>query len=198
MLNEQDHPTELLPWFVNGTLSSKEREDIDRHVASCTECLDEIQFLQKLEQQIKFDVSDNTPGRLGYKRLARQIEQESNKQKRSTSRVSKWWRPALAAAMLVIVVQTKLLLQKSTDDDSTVPLGAVENTIQVKFSPNATESQIRKALNAIHGRIVDGPGALGGYRIELELEKGEILSEKMQRSIELLEKSPGVIQSVAP
>jgi uncharacterized membrane protein affecting hemolysin expression len=198
MLKDQGHPTEFLPWFVNGTLRLEDREAIDQHVAKCTLCLDEIQFLQKLEQQIKLDASDNTPGRLGYKRLARQIKQENTQQKKSPSRASKWWQSAMVIAVLIIVLQTSLLLQSPVIDDFLVSLGAVENTIQVKFSKNATELKIRQALNAIRGRIVDGPGALGIYRIELELEAGQTESEQVEKSKKLLEKYPGVIQSVTP
>ena len=36
--NEHDKVLELLPWFVNGTLSADETGRVETHLAGCAEC----------------------------------------------------------------------------------------------------------------------------------------------------------------
>ena len=48
-----DHPEELLPWYVNGTLSPEERQRVEAHLDQCPSCRGEVQALRSLRREIK-------------------------------------------------------------------------------------------------------------------------------------------------
>jgi hypothetical protein len=84
---------------------------------------------------------------------------------------SHWWRPALAAAALIIIVQGALLATFWPRGSAIAPLGGPRfdgNVAQIQFQPTATEAQIRALLLETGATLVDGPGALGVYRIVLD------------------------------
>ena len=44
---------ELLPWYVNGTLSGPDRERVEDHTAGCRRCRDEVETCQRTAVTIK-------------------------------------------------------------------------------------------------------------------------------------------------
>ncbi|MGH6947297.1 MAG: anti-sigma factor family protein [Kiloniellales bacterium] len=166
--NDRDFEVEqMLPWYVNGTLTADERETVEAYLAQVPEARDEVAFLRRLRDEVKAKQPVTTPGEFGLKRLQRQVEQE---------RAARWrgaglWRAAAIAAALVILVQGAVLFQTwrnggdfivaGTDDASAVVL-------QMTFDPQATEAEIRQVLQTVDAHLVSGPGALGVYRVVLE------------------------------
>jgi anti-sigma factor RsiW len=156
------HPDELLAWYVNGTLAGAERAQVDEHLHSCTRCRDEVVFLRSLRHGIQ-SLEQPSPGDLGLKRLLRDVRA------RRTS-PQQWWRPALAAAAVVIVAQGALLATFWPREPAITPLGAAKldgAVAQVQFQPAATEAQIRALLQQAGATLIDGPGAIGVYRVRL-------------------------------
>jgi len=161
-----DHPDELLPWYVNGTLAVGERQDVEAHLQSCERCRQEIAWLQNLRAQVKADAA-SSPGELGLHRLLREAKAE----KSAARQPRQWWRPALAAAAVLIIIQSAVLINLLNRPAAITPLGgpvAEGIVLQVKFAPNATETQIRELLQKTGATFIDGPGALGVYRLRLE------------------------------
>ncbi|MGH9869752.1 MAG: zf-HC2 domain-containing protein [Candidatus Polarisedimenticolia bacterium] len=46
-------PHELLPWYVNGTLEAREREEFERHLQTCLSCRQELPVLQDVSRQVR-------------------------------------------------------------------------------------------------------------------------------------------------
>jgi anti-sigma-K factor RskA len=176
-MTSDKHPDELLPWYANATLEGAERAAVEEHLRTCERCRNEVEFLRALRESVKaVDREAWTPGEFGWKRLQRDI----HAMRRGPST---WWRPALAAAAaVVIVVQAALLVNFRHGEPAITPLGGPKpagSVIQVQFQPRATEAQIRALLQQVHGTLVDGPGALGIYRVRLEA--GEDLARDVER-----------------
>ncbi len=94
-----DHPEELLPWVVNGSLEGEERRRVEEHLASCLACRREVKQLQELRQEVKQASAASPPGEAGLERLMRRAARD-----RAPARGS--WRPligALAAALVAAV-----------------------------------------------------------------------------------------------
>lgn len=166
MNKRPDHPDEFLPWYVNGTLADRERHDVEAHLQGCERCRQEVAWLQNLRTQVKADAA-GSPGELGLHRLLR----EAKAQKPAARQPHQWWRPALAAAAVIIVIQSAVLINFLHRPAPIIPLGgpaAADVVLQVKFAPNATETQIRELLQKTGATFIDGPGALGVYRLRLE------------------------------
>ncbi len=158
------HPTELLPWLANGTLAGPERETVKRHVDACAECQAELALLQSLRSTLQSEALPAGGGELGLQRLLRQV-------KKRPGSAPRWWLPAALAASLVIGVQTVMLLQRAPEESLYAPLSGPrvgEGVLQIEFMPEAREADLRSLLRELGLRIVDGPSAVGLYRLAVE------------------------------
>lgn len=159
------HPDDDLPAFVNGTLPASEREAIQGHLADCAQCREEVHWLATLREQMQKEALPAV-NEMGLARLMKSVRAE---EKSIGTTPPAWWRGALAAAVLVMVAQFGVIAVQWQPDNVYRPLSETVDAprIQVRFAPGATAAQIRALLDRVEGQIVDGPSALGLYRIQL-------------------------------
>ena len=197
MPNDQ-HPDELLPWFVNQSLLDHEREQVEVHLQSCSRCQQEVEFLRNVREEVK-TFSPSLPGELGLQRLLREVKQDSSHQQGHGQNRS-WWSGNLLAiaASLVIMVQAGLLMDAWFLSKPMAPLSGptdFEVILQISFQPTATEPDIRQTVSAINGMFVGGPGQLGIYRIRLPLAAED--KTGIEEAIVFLRNQKKVISHVA-
>lgn len=164
-MNGPVHPDELLPWYANGTLSPEKRQEVAAHLRGCDRCRGELAFLTGLRERVKASVDASVPDEIGLKRLLRETRRAP------IGPGVAWLRPALAAAVAVIVVQAGLVAWLWTREPLIEPLGGPRHegvVLQVRFDPAAPEARIRALLQENDATVIDGPGALGIYRLRLE------------------------------
>ena len=196
-----EHPSELLPWYVNGTLSDAERDSVASHVTTCESCQQEIAELKQLHARVKaIEEATQSPGELGLARLKRRIQSEaSNTHANINTRTSRhWWlRRALAAAGIIIVLQAGLMWNMESQNRQQMHLlsGTSSADIQVLFTPDAPEAQIRALLQSVHGHIVDGPGAQGIYHIRIESTDNR--ESELEMAIQTLRKQSDIVRFAA-
>jgi len=197
MTNDQ-HPDELLPWFVNQSLSDHEREQVEAHLQSCSRCQQEVDFLRNVREEVK-TCSSSSPGELGLQRLLREVKRDSSLQQGHGQKRSWWWGNGLAiAASFVIMVQAGLLMDAWFFSKPMVPLSGPSDLgviLQISFQPTATEPDIRQTVSAINGMFVGGPGQLGIYRIRLPLESQD--KSGIEEAMGLLRNQKNVVSHVA-
>ncbi len=170
---------ELLPWYANGTLEGEERARVERHLAECDVCRQEMAFLRDMGDAASEIVAATpaVPDALG-KTLARIDEWEDTRQPSLAARIR-----AFAAGVfdvprmprLVLVTQSALILALGAmlvlsrlqgPAFSTLSGGNTTSTaprLTVVFEATATEQAIRQALGQVGGTIVSGPSAAGVY-----------------------------------
>lgn len=185
------HPDSLLPWYVNHTLDGVEREQVERHLAACARCRQEVASLERLRRHVQAQET-LPPMELGLKRLLRDVRAERGR------RTSSWWRGAAAAAVLVAVLQAGVLASLWWQPDSGIhPLGEASSeaaVLQVRFDADATEARMRAVLQEIDAVLVDGPSAAGIYRLRLVgVQRQE--EQEIDRDIARLRAS-GIIEHV--
>jgi hypothetical protein len=189
----------LLPWYVNGTLSETDRQQLDRHLSTCQACRAELAELTHLKSELAtFYASQPGPSshtaRLVLDTVARDASTRRIGQTGLGSwpeRVDEWFRslflprgvPTLAATLLVTQVGLVLWLSMPPTQPEQVSsrlLGAQTARLSVAFQSGATEEQIRSLLQLVRGRVIDGPTTDGAYLIEVLAEDQSIAQKKLQ------------------
>lgn len=156
---------ELLPWYVNGTLTDEEAAKVRRHIQGDEQAAVDVEFLRHVRDAVKSE-EFGSPGEFGLRRLRAAINEEAQRAA-PVGGPEQWWRPAAIAAVLVVAVQAVLLVDAWQQGGVYEPAG-VETTrpaIQLRFDPAATEADIRDLLNELDVEIVGGPGGTGVYRV---------------------------------
>jgi anti-sigma factor RsiW len=161
-MNGALHPDDLLPWYANRSLAGAERDAVEAHLRECGRCRAELEFLGTLREQVKRSAPAQAADEVGLRRLLREVRRERARPRR---------RMALAAAAgLVIVVQAGLIGWLATREQPIEPLGEgapAGVVLQLRFDPAASEARIRALLQDHDAVVIDGPGALGVYRVRL-------------------------------
>lgn len=203
----------LLPCFANGTLEARERQDLERHLASCQSCKAELNELQSLQTEL-INVYQAEPGpspqmaRFVHSMVAKEaLGRTVHQSKRDgwLKQFDQWlrslflprWVPTFAVLFMVAQVGlfTWATLTKYPSDVATTrSIGPQTARFAVLFQTTVTEEQIRTAIQAVRGRIVDGPSQEGVYTIEVLAADSAVARQKL----ETLRGLAAVIRSADP
>nr|WP_298145069.1 hypothetical protein [uncultured Pseudomonas sp.] len=165
---------ELLPWYLNGTLDTAEREQVEALLARSAAAREELQVLRDLAAAVRLDeqatnLRQPAPGELGWARLQRSLRQETAAAPRRD-----WWKPGLAvAAALVVALQIGILARPAgTDSDWRLQSGGAQQQLlsggyrlQLRLVDSAQWQQIRELLLEVDALLIDGPSALGVVQV---------------------------------
>lgn len=164
----KDHQAmrELLPWFVNGTLSERQQSLVSDHLSHCRRCVEDVDELVAMAARFK---QHGQRDLAGQSREAALAFAESLSPQRSVV-----GRHAVAgtvgAVFLAVVVATWALFPGGVEFRAlsrTTPV-AGESVIQIVFSDDATAKDVREVLGKSGQRMLSGPTAQGVYRIALD------------------------------
>lgn len=184
------HPSELLPWYVNGTLDKTDHSQIEQHLAQCQQCQEEVAYLQQLRAQIKaVEQQYSSPAELGLARLKQRIRVDNK-----PTNARRWFIPALAAAAIVIIAQAGLLLNTNSEGHMQLMSAPSQGQIQVRFVPDASAKGIAALLQSISGEIIQGPSALGIYHLHIDTSAD---NKAIITAIQKLRKRSDIIAFVA-
>ncbi|MCP3984961.1 MAG: hypothetical protein GY723_11265 [bacterium] len=178
----------LMPFHVTDTLDPEDRERVERALQDDESLRAEMAFLEALHGGVREMTEVPSSGELGLARLRRSVRQQ-----RRRSLVARTLRPALAlAAGLILVLQATLLLQPG--EDAARLAGAAVADLQVTFTADATEGELRELLQSVDARIVDGPSAAGVYHLQLDPSPED--EAAWMRVLETLEDRPDIVTFV--
>jgi hypothetical protein len=215
--NQHQKVWEILPWYVNGTLEGHEHEFVARHILRCQSCADEIVRCQSIATAVRsFEEAARMPSPEHLARLMERIDRASASAtpERWRIRVREWiekirlafqetpslFRWALAAQTAVIVLLAgatlwqaslapSLLYRTLSDAGSGPELGRV--TLQVAFTDDITEREIRTLLGSVRATIVAGPSPMAVYTVALAADDREAPAQTQER-LALLRAHPKV------
>ena len=176
-----DHETafELLPWYVNGTLSDDERALVESHVNNCVTCRIEERKERGLRELVRSTETLSLSAEAGFARLDRALNEDSQASVSSRRTLSSF-RPLtrIAASIALIMVAAFIistqLPRAGNDSPEYVTLtggsagNASGNHLDIVFAAHVTEPEIRALLTDIGGSIVSGPSQIGRYTISLD------------------------------
>ena len=208
---EHGNATELLPWLVNDTLSGTERIRVERHLAECAACRDELEDLRALHASIAEDDADSLIAR-AFSRVSTRLDDVETGP--TPKRILRWfatqWRQtrpwvrgAVIAQSALLALLTVALVGQSTPQYyrtlAADPARAnADNQVVVVFNSALRETELRNLLLDLHARIVDGPSPAGAYTLEVAHgEQGAALA-KLRRtgSVVFAEPAPQAARSL--
>ncbi len=156
---------ELLPFWLNGTLSDDERDAVAAAVDSDEELRREVAFLEDIQSAVRSRTIERSPGELGFARLRRAIAATRPAAARpARSR----FHYGLLAASAAFAMLGGVALYMSQDPEPVyiqASDGSAGPALTVEFRPDATVAQISRLLLEHDLVILDGPSARQFYRI---------------------------------
>ncbi|NCC23445.1 MAG: zf-HC2 domain-containing protein [Alphaproteobacteria bacterium] len=169
---------ELLPFFANGSLEGREREEVEKALHDCSDLREELDYLTSLRREMQETALEPGPGDLGLKRLQRAMADEDLRADPITraqtliapEQNNRLWKIVAAAACLLLAIQTGLTLHMTRDRDlvaagAQVVQSAKDAAFLVTFAPQTSEAAIREMLVVMNAEIIGGPSALGIYLV---------------------------------
>lgn len=188
---------ELISWYVTGTIAEADCEWVEQMVREHPQARAELEWHQWLQREMR--AQTEVPVDVGLDGLMRRVRADSRSGRSAKSAGGAWqallgWlgaRPAYAFAMTLVVVQAGiiagLLLRESVPPEyaetrAIAPPSAEGPVLQVTFKPDVTERDMRLLLIKLGAHVVDGPGQLGDYVVEVAPQHIESAREAFQDS----------------
>ena len=183
---------EWLPWYANGTLEQDETELVEAHLQECAECRRELELdraMGRLVADLDLDVERGwtairpkvEANPLAGSRLPRPRWRSSP----TARRFAIPWTVAAPAAAASLVVGMFVGLPTAREEAPYRALGsateASAGNVILLFKPDATERDMRSALDQAGARLVDGPTASGAYVARVPAQSQAAALERLRR-----------------
>jgi anti-sigma factor RsiW len=213
---ERQEVEALLPWHAAGTLSRRDRERVERAIASDTELARRLTLVrEELQETIHLNESLGVPSSRAMEKLFAAIEAEGAPApvRRSfdlVGRVSEFlsgFAPrtiayAAAAATVAFFLQSAILtatLMKDRSDTPTTQLASAPTSpnaphAKIRFAPFATSSEIITFLNAHGAEVVEGPERNGFFHIRFT---GEPSAADVLKNVQRMQSDTKVVEFIA-
>lgn len=196
---------ELLPFYVNGTLSQADREWVEGYLREHPKASAELQWYESLQTRLREDVPA-VSSEVGLERTLQRIRAESPQGRAARpplkgslfARARGWLatlvpqpvlRPAFAGALVVVAVQGLVIANLVAERDESTELRAVRPSVidkgpflKVNFKPDAREADIRLLLVEVRGSLAGGPGQLGDWFVRVPEEQVASVTATMKAS----------------
>jgi len=184
----------LLPWHAAQTLAADERERVEAHLAECPRCQADLAFERRLQAahatlggEAGHDVERD------WARLASHLDEPAPARRAGPrAAVARWreqWQTLGAGLRGVLLAQCALIAALGVALAlpfggayralGAAPANAAGNLL-VMFRAEASEAQLRAALQAAGARVVDGPTAAGAWVLAVPASRKDAALESLR------------------
>ena len=189
---------ELLPWLVNDTLSHVEQAQVERHIAECIACKQEVVHLRTLQAALTREDAD--PGATqALARLQPRLARADSKGAgapvlwqalRTHWQATRPWVRGTVIAQFIVIASLSLFASSTlqpkyyhTLSRPAAPASPAA-TVVVVFDATISERQLRDLVLQLSARIVDGPSPAGAYTLEVEqAQQRSVLAQLRAQSV---------------
>ncbi|MBI3896889.1 MAG: hypothetical protein HY308_01175 [Gammaproteobacteria bacterium] len=200
-LKQQFH--ELLPWYVNGTLATADREWMDQYIKDHPDVRSELRWDEFLRQAVQQVDTSAVSADVGMEKFLSRIRQEQRSATpRFSERLRAWrrragdafagdWSVSMLTTGLIVVVVIQavingvlVLRQNNSDYGAVRSVGGVARgpLLEVNFRADASEHEIRFLLVELGASVVGGPGQLGNYLLHVPSDKVDESAQRLAAS----------------
>lgn len=195
-IREHQEVWELLPWFINQSLSAAEQTRVENHVRTCVTCRIELKQQQQVYENIQQADLLQQISKASFNQLKKRIEIQTPSQLADgRNKHALFQRPgfsfqfpdsakyiALAASVLLLIMplifnvshqEPELGNEYRTLSRSAAPHQDNQhpNLVRVIFADETDPAQIHTIVNSVSGHIVNGPYKNGIYEIRIDNEQ---------------------------
>ena len=184
----------LLPWYVMGTLSPREKEEMEVHLKECSFCMKELERV-RAEMEFVGEIEESVKVPWAFDGLERELESEGwwerLKEKVAARPGLFLWGFVLQGAAVLALVFVLLFHGGGGDQGKYVTLSASgsKGVLVIVFDGSIKERDMRKVLLGVGASIVSGPSPQGAYRLGFS----KVLSPgALEKLMDRLRATPGV------
>lgn len=178
MSSQHSRILELLPWYVNGTLSEAEHEEIKDHLRHCLSCNAALREEQALKKLIGGQHPGSVEAQHGLTSLLQRIDQP-RRPAGTMSLTSRAWRYGLAAAAGGLIVWGFIAVsdgpagveQEAGFSTLSSATRGSPNHIDLIFQVEPDAAFVSAFVDEIDAAIVSGPSDIGRYTLEIQSER---------------------------
>lgn len=169
-----------IPAYLRGELSASESRAIDNLAASDPDFAADIAFQRSLSDALKAETSEFVPGDMGWARLSKAMNatpeplSEAANDKEVTPR---FWKYAAACLAVAAIGQAGILgslaVKSGNEDARYFPVSEASVPFHINISAaknTVTQSDFTQALLETKGQVIEGPSALGLYKVKFETQ----------------------------
>lgn len=158
--------------YTRGEAPEELARRIESEISQNRDLEAEIALLGALKPALAADAI-NPPGELGWRRLEAEIQREQvPHQNVDSSSALRMWKVASVLLGLGVLGQAAYIVSMDNQPAyNTASAVDEDHVVGLAFEPEASVSDISTLLGEVEARIVDGPGALGLYRVAFDTEK---------------------------
>jgi hypothetical protein len=169
---------ELLPWLVNGSLETREREAVEEHLRTCLPCRRELKEQRHLQEVLRTQPAVHISPQTGFDDLNRQmaVGPRGGRNRQPAGPIARFASVAAAGvALLAVLLWLAPANERSADDYRTLaaPADASGARVDLIFVQSTTAAQMQAVLDELGGEIAAGPTDLGRYTVQLDREVRE-------------------------
>lgn len=184
-----DEAEALLPWLVNGTLSSAELDRVEAHLAECAECRAALATERRLAAGVATLPLDPCSS---WERIKQRVDVRAPAQFRTPEplwrrQVPVGWAVAspFAAAAAAALLFFDVAPERPADPQYhalSAPANVQPANLVVQFEPATRVGDMQHMLGSVDARLVDGPTETGAYLVRVDQAKRELALKRLRDS----------------
>ena len=169
---------DLLPWYVNGTLSRPDREALAAHLAGCPDCMAETELLKSVSAAVK-DSNERLPspsdGQLDA--LLSRIEEEkgAGSFRKLFARPARWWSSLNASAKWAVAAQAVAVIALVCASAMLLRRANLLEAELLRERAGSTREGTGTGYEALSGRSEEDAGPF--VKITVDFREGATLKE---------------------
>jgi hypothetical protein len=194
----------LLPWWVNGTLSSDQANDVERHLAECPACTAEADVQRALQLKLRDSDPVSIAPQSAWQKMAERLDGEDEALARghfkSRPKAVGAWPWAVAAQTLLIAGLTTVIWRQANTPTSSPDFSATQSeamlqpryetltstpdaitaseSMRVVFRRDVAVAEVNALLRQLPAQIVAGPSEAGVYTLAVPVANPNTADKK--------------------